>query len=150
MESVSTVPMVIGLVGSLETTLPVLHQFASRYDLEFFGESIEHLTTALSNSYQELSKGQNRWGTNWMHAQMDELSVTLQSICPRLDDLEDSIQDMQNPPSTLFRRQRGRFPLIQDVEVAMSSILVAKNLTVMIGSLNARDQDWKRLSETTR
>lgn len=85
-----------------------------------------------------------------MHAQVDELSVTLQSIGPRLDDLKDSIQDLQNPRSTLFPRRRGRFPLIQDVEVAMSSILVAKNLIIMIGSLQARDQDWKRLSETTR
>lgn len=151
MEPVSAVATVIGLVGSLDSTLQVLHRFTYKFALENLGGSFADLETTLRSSYRELVNVQSRLRAKWIRSQLDELLVTLQYIDLHLDELRDSIHNMQNPRSKLFfRRRRIRSLSGHDVEVAMSSIQIAKNLVVMIKTIQGRDQGGKGLFGSTR
>lgn len=150
MEPVSVVAIVSGLVGSLDSTLRVLHRSTSQFALESFGGSFAHLETTLRSSYQELVEVQSSLRTRRLRSQLDELLVTLQSIDSRLDELGDSIQNLQKPRSKLYFRRRSRPHSRHDVDVAMSSILIAKKLVVMIKIVQDRYQGGKRLLKSMR
>ena len=128
MEPSSTMPIVIGLVDSLDNTLRVVQQHASQLAKEYQDENITRLEAALNSSCCKLVDTRNSLDTKRIHSQIDGLLDTLESIGSNLGHLKDSAHNAQKARPEILIRQRMRPLLDQGIDVILSSIVIAKNI----------------------
>lgn len=125
MEAVSALAVIVGLVGSLDTTLRTLHHLT--YDF----------TSELRNLDRDLIQIQT---SLHVHAQVQELLDVLQVIEKTLDDLQENIESVEKTRKIrLLRRSSPR----RDYEAAAASILLAKDMIHIIRTVRVRSHGEK-------
>lgn len=141
MEPVPALAVIVGLVGSLDTTLHTLQDFTYRYS------SYTHAEDLLRNLYQHLIQVQSSLNANLKHAQVEKLLDALQDIEQDLDKLQETVQDVDK-----YRKIRllRCIPWRRDMEAAMTSILLAKDMIQMIRTVKGRGHGEKMLMESVR
>ncbi len=104
MEPFSALAIGIGLVGSLESTCKVLEDITSRFTKNKSGNNFRDAVVALRSYHRQLVDIQNSLRSRRMHAQLNNISSSLNEIEGHLKTLEESIQDMDQYRTTFLSR----------------------------------------------
>ena len=147
MDPVSAVGIVVGLVGPLDTTLRAINIFASKYASGRFAGSHAHLEDSLRRCHQDLAQFQSSLRANWIHSELDELLDLLQNVEQHLDEFRTTIQKVDKYSKIRFLRLNSRR---RDMEAAVTSILLAKNMINMIRTVKGRGHGKNLLLESVR
>ena len=141
MEPFSATGIVMGLVESLMTTCKVLEEVALHYTTDAFGSRFRDAVASCKIYQRELADVQDSLRTNWMHAQLESLSIPLKNIKGHLETLGESIRDMDRYRTTFVSTWRIRGLHARDTEVARSSILLAMTMVKMLKVIQRQVQD---------
>lgn len=136
MDPVSAVASVTGLLGSLDAILRTLGHLTYSFLPSKKEDSYAHAEFPWTKLSQDLAQVRSSLDADLKHGQAEELLYRLQSIEQDLDNLQEKIRSMVK-----YRRIRllGRLPRRRDMEAAMTSILLAKNVIRIIMTLQELD-----------
>ncbi len=147
MEPVSALAVIVGIVGSLDTTLRTLHHFTYAFLSKNIGDNYAHAEGQLSIFYRDLIKLQTSLHVNLKHAQVEKLLDVLQVIEKTLDDLQENLESVEkNRKIRLLRHSSPR----RDYEAAAASILLAKDMIHIIKTVQLRSHGEKILTDSAR
>lgn len=134
-------------MDSLESTLEVVKDSEAKFASVKVGESYAHTGNSLTTSSRGLVECHSRLRVTRMQSSLNELLDILQPIEQSLNNFKDCIQDMEKRLSKLwFRRSTKR----HDVEAAMSSIFLARNMIFLIRVVQGRGHEEKMLIDSAR
>ena len=131
MEPLSVLAVAVGLVGSLNTILRTLRQFAYNSDSEKFGSSYAHAEDLLRDLHQDLIQVQSSLPAVSKYVPGVELLDVLQVIDQELNKLQGVVQSLDNR-NRLLRRFRWR----REPEAVVARIRLAKDIIRMIRTVH--------------
>ena len=141
MDPVSAVAIIHGLARSLKSACTVLEDTAFRFTTESIGGNFREAMTTIRILPRDLGDVQKSLQTDRVHALLDSLSSSLDSIEIHLSILKENIQDMDSYGKKLAYQWQSRGAWTRDVEVAKSSILLAVNMVKMMKVVQRQMQE---------